>query len=803
MRRTHFLTVAALLALAAAPAHALVLNVPSEYTTIQAAMDAAGVGDTVLVAPGTYMGPGNVDLNPHGVDMVVRGIAGRESTIIDCEHELEMRGLTIESGETRAMVFEGFTILRGYPISVGMGGGINITDSSPTLRNLRVEDCISGYGHYNSYGGGLYSVGGAPLISDVELVDNHGLYGIGAQVAGPAVLEDIVAMFNDGSGSVYAAYGGGLRLHGECVLRRSLIMGNRASFGGGLACSGGARVEDTVIAGNTGAIGAGIALQDSATVMGCTVVGNVDSYTYETNGIIYQESGDCDVRRTIVTGSTGEDLPFFALSGKLTIADCCMFGNEGPDTLFVSWGIDSEGGNVVADPLFCDAAGGDYGLAWNSPCVAWRSPGGELVGACPPACSEVPSFAWIAGAATSRAGALTVLHATGEYVDELVAGDDLRSCVTAPDGTVWVASAGTQELTHLSSDGAELGVASLPGVPGDLVLDRSGDPWVVLPEVDSITHVDGDAIVVGTYPVGANPVAIAADHDGDVWVANAGSNNVTEVDGETGAGTAHGTVASPAGIAVGHENSVWVALGGSSSVIKFDGHGDYVGTYAVGDGPGAMAVDLSNRVWVACGGSDEIVCLEADGTPVSGNTITLPPAVDPVALAIDRHDHLWVLDGAQGEVRIYELDGTLLGTADAGASPTDIAIGVACPPTSVPGDTPASVTSLSLSISPNPVRSTGTTLAFRLPAGVERAAIRICDVAGRVVREATVTRSGPASTDGGTAVDGEAGADGETTVAWSWDCCDAAGSPVASGVYFCSVVAAAGESAEAKLVVVR
>jgi pectinesterase len=47
----------ALLALAALPAAATTRNVPSQYSTVQAAINAAASGDTIQIANGTYTGP--------------------------------------------------------------------------------------------------------------------------------------------------------------------------------------------------------------------------------------------------------------------------------------------------------------------------------------------------------------------------------------------------------------------------------------------------------------------------------------------------------------------------------------------------------------------------------------------------------------------------------------------------------------------------------------------------------------------------------------------------------------------------
>ena len=47
----------AVLALGALPAAAATRNVPSQYSTVQAAINAAASGDTILIASGTYTGP--------------------------------------------------------------------------------------------------------------------------------------------------------------------------------------------------------------------------------------------------------------------------------------------------------------------------------------------------------------------------------------------------------------------------------------------------------------------------------------------------------------------------------------------------------------------------------------------------------------------------------------------------------------------------------------------------------------------------------------------------------------------------
>lgn len=138
-----------------------VLDVPTEYATIQSAIDAAFDGDTVLVDDGSY----NEHIDFLGKTITVESVNGSAYTTIDGT------GITTSlvrcaTNETAKSVFRGFTLLEGKVGSDEInptafsGGGMLINSASPTVEDIVFQNCESGYG------GGLYALRSGSTITN-------------------------------------------------------------------------------------------------------------------------------------------------------------------------------------------------------------------------------------------------------------------------------------------------------------------------------------------------------------------------------------------------------------------------------------------------------------------------------------------------------------------------------------------------------------------------------------------------------------------------------------------------------------
>ncbi len=279
--------------------HSATLTVPAQYAHIQDAINAAQNGDTVLIADGTYTGPGNVDLDFGGRNITVTSQNGPATTIIDCEgfasndgsgnHE----GFYFHSGETGAVV-SGMTIENGYEVSTG--GGIYIGNSSVSVQNCVISNCIA------NEGGGIYndSSGGTIMVTNCTITGNNAQYGAGVydfNINNPITLTNCTitdnnAQFNGNGGGVYNANYGGTVTMTNCV-----VTGDSAqSCGGGIYngnYSGAIMLIACSIIGNTATAGSGVYDFNSGNVttamLDCTITGNtaLSSSLYSSGGDLY------------------------------------------------------------------------------------------------------------------------------------------------------------------------------------------------------------------------------------------------------------------------------------------------------------------------------------------------------------------------------------------------------------------------------------------------------------------------------------------------------------------------------------
>jgi len=120
---------------------AATIHVPEDHLTIQAGVDAAIAGDTVLVACGTYY-ESSILVSK---DIVLRGESG-DPTCVVIDASYNASAILLQS--PGSILLEDLTCRNGH---AGNGGGINIASPHAVVRNVIVEDCTA-----DSQGGAVY-----------------------------------------------------------------------------------------------------------------------------------------------------------------------------------------------------------------------------------------------------------------------------------------------------------------------------------------------------------------------------------------------------------------------------------------------------------------------------------------------------------------------------------------------------------------------------------------------------------------------------------------------------------------------
>ncbi len=341
---------------------AATIHVPGDQPTIQAGIDAATDGDTVLVAPDTYV----ENINFLGKAITVTSELGPEVTIIDGSSPEDPdfgSVVTFWNDEGRDSILEGFTLTGGSGnyMSEGdqyFGGGISVAGSSPAVTgNIITGNTVTGSG------GGIDCFDpGSPLIADNTISENHAEGGYGGvrikksdaivrkntisrntSVVGPGGIgvHNAIAIIADNTVSDNSAlnggYGGISVFNAFAVIADNTVSGNQASFGGGIYVIGDSTgYPPTTLTGNVVANnnadtdGGGIYLFGTTTaVLNNLVIGN-NAISGRGAGIWVTANSDVLIANTTVTGNTANNSGggIGATNSTITVVDSILWGNS-------------------------------------------------------------------------------------------------------------------------------------------------------------------------------------------------------------------------------------------------------------------------------------------------------------------------------------------------------------------------------------------------------------------------------------------------------------------------------------------
>jgi parallel beta-helix repeat protein len=301
----------AVFALAATPAaFATTINVPADYSTIQAAINAAVNGDVIVVAVGVFKE--NIDFK--GKEITVQG-AGRRPpgntpfTMVDGSNGGPT--CTMATGETAASILMDIELRFGTGKLINgkrYGGGLYISKlASPTLDNVGIGsntadlgagvfvdkncnptfiDCLiaNNVTKNKGQGGGVYVLGTA-TFDFCRIAENTATYGTG----GGIYLRDSKSVItNSEFDKNHSWYGGGLHIHGgtptvDATLfeENEVITAPINGEGGGMGITGKGSplVTNSEFRFNFAHTGAGIYTYDATPLVGANLIHDNTSST--------------------------------------------------------------------------------------------------------------------------------------------------------------------------------------------------------------------------------------------------------------------------------------------------------------------------------------------------------------------------------------------------------------------------------------------------------------------------------------------------------------------------------------------
>jgi predicted outer membrane repeat protein/parallel beta-helix repeat protein len=420
--------------------YAEIINVPDDFETIQAGIDAAEDRDTVLVQEGRYE---EEYINFRGKEIVLTSrylLTGEQnyinSTIIEgsvgfrtweSENSI-LIGFSIQNGGCGIYCEYSNPTIRNCIITNNTRFGISCNHSNPVIDSCEVsENCYSPDGQ--GFGGGISCTRNSnPLICNSSILENNGT-GIMCSESNPTIRNCTISgnSYPNGAGincfssspeiincsiinNTARLYGGGVLCQEEsspnitsCIISHNVAGGgaginidtdcnptllscyigeNSANEGSGIRSVGVNTViiEDCAIIGNMGGRGGGIHCLDHALFL-------INSCTFSRNSAEGYGGGiSCEVRSNLAISNSifWENTPheiYLIEEGHpclVTVSFSDIQGGRDAIVLNNNGRVAWGEGNIDNNPLFVNPDGSDFSLFENSPCIDTGNPDSPL-----------------------------------------------------------------------------------------------------------------------------------------------------------------------------------------------------------------------------------------------------------------------------------------------------------------------------------------------------------------------------------------------------------------------------------------